>query len=97
MGNCDRNALQISDMYLRFGHPVIPVTTIFEQGTLRTKTGEDNITFNASEKADSMICKLIESANHLCILFSSLKYMHSLPEDTLNTARETSSPKVSIV
>ena len=44
-----------------------------------------------------MICKLMESANHLCTLFTSLKHMDNLPEEPINTARETSSAKVNIV
>ena len=31
----------------------------------------------------------IESVNRLCILFASLKYMDDLPEETVDTARET--------
>ena len=44
-----------------------------------------------------MICKRIESVNHLCKLFVSIKYMDNLPEETLDTAREDSSAKLTIV
>ena len=56
--------------------------------TLKVAT---NIHFNASEESANVVRKLVESATSLCMLFASLKYMANLPEETLDTARETSS------
>ena len=59
-------ALQILEVYSGSGHTVIPATTIFEQGNLKTMGGKDNIHFNASEWSTCMTSKLIESVDHLC-------------------------------
>ena len=59
----------------RLAPPVILGTPILEQGNLRQKAGESNIHFNAGDQSLSMICKLIESANRLCMFFATVKYM----------------------
>ena len=64
-------------------HPVIPATPIIQQDNLKNKSGKTNIHFKASEESVSMIGKLIESANHLCMLFASLKDMDDLKLLTL--------------
>ena len=43
-----------------------------------------------------MICKLIESSNHLCILFAIMKYMDDLSEKTLIEAKENNSAQVKL-
>ena len=70
----NRKALQLSEIYSRSGHPVIPATRIFEQGTLRSGGGKENIHFKANEEFVSTICKQIESANQLHVLFASLNF-----------------------
>ena len=34
-----------------------------------------------------MICEVIESSNHLCMLHATVKYLADLPEQTSNVAR----------
>ena len=44
-----------------------------------------------------MICELIESVNHFCMLFASPKYMYDLPAEASDTPRDTRSAKVNSV
>ena len=87
-GHCDRKALQILQIYKACGHLDDPGTTIFEQGTLRSTLSKANIHVNKSEQSVSMICKLVESVNRLCMLLATTKYMDDLPKDTLGKAKE---------
>ena len=86
--HCDRKALQILQIYKACGHLDDPGTTIFEQGTLRSTLSKANIHVNKSEQSVSMICKLVESVNRLCMLLATTKYMDDLPKDTLGKAKE---------
>ena len=61
----------------------------------RGNSGNDYI--RAGCESISMICKLIESANHPCMLFACMEYKDALPEESFDTARENSSVKVRIV
>ena len=56
----------LSDNFMQSGsvHPVIPVTTTFEQGNLKTG-GRDSTHCTAGEQSISMTCKLTESVNFL--------------------------------
>ena len=44
-----------------------------------------------------MICKLIASVNHLCMLLATTKYMDDWPKETLGKTKESRSAKVNIV
>ena len=57
--------------------------------SIKTKGDTYYIHCNASEQSISMLGKLIESVNHLCILFATIGYTDDLPEQTLDTARKT--------
>ena len=78
------------------GHPVIPVTTTFEQGNLKTG-GRDNIHCTAGDQSISMTCKLTESVNLLCMLFATIGYMDDLRLETLGIARGCSPAQVNCV
>ena len=72
IGNWDRKTLQICQKK-KTGHPVVLGTTIVEQETLKQIEGNVNIHFNATTETISMICKLIGSVIHLCILFAVIE------------------------
>ena len=76
-GNCDREALQVKEFTLDLDTGDL-ATTIFEQGSLKTKGGKTNIHFTRVRSAST------RSAS------ASLKCMDSLPEglpeETLDTA-----------
>ena len=57
----------------------------------------NNMHINASDQSISMISKLIESANHLCMLFASIKHMADLSEQSPNVAKQDSSTKGKVV
>ena len=94
-GNWDHKASQIQS-----GHPVIPGSTISEQGTLRffaPKGGEDNVDFTGSDWSIRMNCSLIESANHLCMLFTTCKCTADFSEQSLNDVKQETFAKVKVV
>ena len=45
--NWNSKASQILNKYKESGHPVVPDTTMFEQGLPRTEKGKESIHFNA--------------------------------------------------
>ena len=80
-------------MHSGSGHPVIPATTTFEQGNLKTG-GRENIHRTAGEQSSSMTCKLCESVNHLCMRYATIRYKDDLRLETLGIARGCSSAQV---
>ena len=52
--------------------------------------------FNASTETDSMMCMLIDSANHLCILLALMQYMDHLLEKTVIEAKESKITRVKL-
>ena len=77
-------------------HPVVRGTTLFDQGTLTQKKGKESIQFNASLETVSMIGKLIESVNRLCILPAIMKYVDDFLEKTTIEAQERNTGEVKL-
>ena len=91
-----RKASPIHQTYNESVQLVVAGTTIVEQETLKQKEGNVNIHFNASTEIIIMICKLIESVSHCCILFAVMKYMDDLLEKTIIEAQESNSTHVKL-
>ena len=67
---------------------MIQGTKISEQGNFRHVKGRENIHFTRCEQSIGTIHKLIESANHMCMLFASFKYMETLAQHSVHVAEQ---------
>ena len=65
------------------------MSSLFEKGILKHKEEEAQTHVIPSLEIVSMMCKLIESANHLCIIFTITKYMDDLLAKTFIDAQGT--------
>ena len=90
-GNWDRKASQILGKQTNIPDTQSWHHNFWSREPSNTHKGKESIHVNASPETASMICKLIGSVNHLCILFVITRYMDDLLEKTIEAEESNTS------